>query len=299
MTLRVGLIGLSEGNGHPYSWAAICNGYSPEHMEACEFPMIPRYLEEQPWPEARIPGVEVTCIWTQDSNLSMRIAKASRIAHVVDDPTMMMGRIDALLLARDDADNHLAFAAPFLEAGIPVYIDKPVAVSLNNMNELYRRQRYDGQIFTCSALRYAKEFTLSSLDRERLGKIKHLQATTPKSWEKYALHIIEPTVQIAESSADLSTASVRVISKTGRAVSIAFHNGITADLNAFGYDAAAPLSIRIYGELSWHDLLFKDSFSAFKSALIDFFDGIRTKTCRSSIEFNSQAISILELGFRM
>ena len=26
MTLKLGIIGLSEGNGHPYSWSAIFNG---------------------------------------------------------------------------------------------------------------------------------------------------------------------------------------------------------------------------------------------------------------------------------
>ena len=108
MSLKLGMIGLSVGNGHPYSWAAICNGYSPEHMNACEFPVIPQYLAKQAWPAARIPGVEVTHIWTQDAELSLRVAKAALIAHVVEEPAAMLGQIDALLLARDDAMNHLA-----------------------------------------------------------------------------------------------------------------------------------------------------------------------------------------------
>lgn len=184
MSLKLGMIGLSVGNGHPYSWAAICNGYSPEHMNACEFPVIPQYLAKQAWPDARIPGVEVTHIWTQDAELSLRVAKAALIAHVVEEPAAMLGQIDALLLARDDAMNHLAFATPFLEAGIPVYIDKPVALSRDGMDALYRLQKYEGQIFTCSALRYAKELMLSESDRERIGPVRHLQATTPKSWGK-------------------------------------------------------------------------------------------------------------------
>jgi len=298
MTLKLGLIGLSEGNGHPYSWAAICNGYSPEYMQACEFPVIPQYLAEQSWPDARIPSVEVTHIWTQNAESSRRVAKASLISHVVDEPAAMLGQIDALLLARDDAENHLAFATPFLEAGIPVYIDKPVALSLDGMDALYRLQQYEGQIFTCSALRYAKELRLSESDRERIGPIRHLQATTPKSWEKYAVHIIEPSLQIIGASADITSARSRTFAGGGRSVSVGFGNGITADFSAFGKEIAAPLSIRVYGERGWQELVFADAFSAFKTALSEFVDGIRTKTCLSPIEFNRQVVSIIEAGLR-
>ena len=43
--LKLGIIGLSEGNGHPYSWSAIINGsYAPEIMAECGYPTIPAYL---------------------------------------------------------------------------------------------------------------------------------------------------------------------------------------------------------------------------------------------------------------
>jgi predicted dehydrogenase len=292
----MGVIGLSEGNGHPYSWPAICNGYSPEYMSTCEFPAIPRYLAEQTWTDARIPGVEVTHIWTQDAELSHRVAKASLIDHVVDEPTAMLGQIDALLLARDDAENHFEFAAPFITAGIPVYIDKPIALSLNGMDVLYGLQRYEGQIFTCSALRYANELMLSESDRERIGPIRHLQACTPKSWQKYAVHIIEPSLKIIGAPVELASASSRSFPIGGRSLSIGFGNGITADFSAFGKEIAAPLSIRVYGEHGWQELVFADAFSAFKTALSEFVEGIRDRTCRSPLEFNRQVVSIIEAG---
>ena len=43
-TLKLGIIGLSSDNGHPYSWSAIFNGYDPEEMARCPFPGIPEYL---------------------------------------------------------------------------------------------------------------------------------------------------------------------------------------------------------------------------------------------------------------
>ena len=38
--LKLGIIGISEGNGHPYSWAAIFNAYNPEIMKTCPYPVI-------------------------------------------------------------------------------------------------------------------------------------------------------------------------------------------------------------------------------------------------------------------
>ena len=296
MTLKLGVIGLSEGNGHPYSWSAICNGYSPVHMSACEFSVIPQYLAEQSWPDARIPGVEVTHIWTQDEKLSHQVAKASLISQVVDEPEAMLGQIDALLLARDDAENHLAFARSFLRAGVPVYIDKPIALSVNDMDELYQLEQYEGQIFTCSALRYAKELMLSESDRERIGPIRRLQATTPKSWEKYAVHIIEPSLQIIDVAADIASTCSRAVAEGGRSVSVSFGNGITADFAAFGTGVSAPLSIRVFGEKDWIELASVNTFLAFKTALSEFVEGIRTKTRRSPIQFNRQVVSIIEAG---
>ena len=43
--LRLGIMGMSEGNGHPYSWSAIFNGYNSLEMEDCGFPVIPEYLK--------------------------------------------------------------------------------------------------------------------------------------------------------------------------------------------------------------------------------------------------------------
>lgn len=297
-TIKLGVIGMSDGNGHPYSWSAICNGYAAEHMANCGFPVIPHYLAQQSWPEARIPGVEVTHVWTQDEALSRRIAQATLISHVAVEPVAMLGQIDALLLARDDAENHLSFVAPFVQAGVPVYIDKPIALSLEGLRALYRLQQYEGQIFTCSALRYAKELMLGQADRERIGSIRHVQASTPNGWEKYAVHIIEPVLNLIGRPPLIATAQARRVAEKGRALSLAFEGGITADFMALGKSVASPLSLRVHGEHGWHDLVFADPFSAFKSALIEFIEGIKTKSCRSPLCFNEQVVAIIESGLR-
>lgn len=297
MTLKLGIIGLSEGNGHPYSWSAIFNGYHPEAMEKCGFPVIPRYLEQHAWPQSRISGAEVKTIWTQDRELSEKVAKAALIPKFVHKPTDMMGSIDGLLLARDDAENHLQYAEPFLKAGIPVYIDKPIALSLNDLDSLYALEQYSGQIFTCSALRYSQELMLSSDEKAELGQVRQIIATTPKSWNKYAVHIIEPVLNLlAENDQPKQYTCLQDLSiSTGSTLSVSWESGIQTHFFATG-DAITPITLRILGTKGFKELTFSDSFAAFKKALERFVIGIQNKTVESSRSYNTKVVKLIEQG---
>ncbi len=297
MTLNLGIIGLSEGNGHPYSWSAIFNGYNPEAMEDCGFPAIASYLAQQKWPESQIPDAKVTSIWTQDQELSEKVATASLIPSVVENPTDMIGSIDGLLLARDDAENHLRYAKPFLEAGVPIYIDKPIALSSEGLDALYALERYPGQVFTCSALRYSSELQLAPEEKAEVGEIRQIIATTPKSWEKYAVHIIEPVLNLlAEEDRPLRYSAMRDQSISTRStLSVAWKSGIQTSFFATG-DGLTPISLRVCGTEGWKDLTFSDSFSAFKKALETFVEGIQDKTAKSSKSFNAKVVNIIEQG---
>lgn len=287
---------MSEGNGHPYSWSAIFNGYDPDRMSDIEFPVIPQYLGRQMWPDARIKGAVVTHVWTQDRHLSERIAGASLIENVVDAAEQMIPFVDGVLLARDDAENHLRFARPFMEAGLPVYVDKPAALSMNALAELYSLERYPGQLFTCSALRYSQELMLSEEDRSALGSLREIHAMTPKSWDKYAIHVIEPVLSMLRGELHVQQLHRHAARAEGGAITAVCQDGVIVRIFAVGDDASAPLTIRVIGQRGWRELEFKDSFSAFKAALQDFVDGIVERSVKSPRRFNESVVELIAAG---
>ncbi|MDA8865593.1 Gfo/Idh/MocA family oxidoreductase [Gammaproteobacteria bacterium] len=297
MKIRLGVIGSSEGNGHPYSWSAIFNGYNANAMQHCEFPAIPDYLNKQSWPESKIMEAEVSTIWTQDPELSARIASASCISHVSSSLDDLESRVDAVLLARDDAENHIDYAKQFLLSGKPIYIDKPIALSITALDKLYQFQRYSGQIFTCSALRYSPELSLSSADKEDLGKILEISASTPKSWEKYAVHIVEPVLKMISPRDSIYKAQLSVILEKSQSLNIEWKSGLKTEFTTLG-DVQSPIKIQIIGTKGTKVLIFKDSFMAFKLALQDFIDGIIQNECKSPIEFNKKVVKIIERGMK-
>jgi hypothetical protein len=269
-TLRFGILGMSEGNGHPYSWSAIFNGYDRTAMAACPFPIIPEYLSRQSFPADTIVDAAVTHVWTQDRQISEHIAAAALIERVVTDPCHMIGEVDAILLARDDAERHEEFATPFLQAGLPIYIDKPLALSVASAERLYALQKMDGQIFTCSALAYAKEFAPDAGALAALGPLQRVEATTVKDWDRYAIHVIEPLYRLLANHHGVPQAG-RVAGNMRRQLDLVWPSGLTGSVITLG-TASGEISICLEAEMGSLRLIFQDTFAAFRAALLHFTD---------------------------
>ena len=61
--IRLGMIGMTEGNGHPYSWSAIFNRYDREAMTSERpFPGIPAYLNKEDYESMGIAGASVCAV---------------------------------------------------------------------------------------------------------------------------------------------------------------------------------------------------------------------------------------------
>jgi hypothetical protein len=287
------VIGFSEGNGHPYSWSAIFNGYDPVAMATCPFPVIPAYLAERSFPQDAIAEAAVTHVWTQDPAISRHVASASLVPNVVVDPVDMIGHVDGVLLARDDARSHPGLATPFLAAGIPVYIDKPLALDVAGAQALYRAQSRPGLIFTCSALAYAEELLLPDAELAALGRILYVDAVTPKDWDRYAVHIVEPLLQICRLEGAVTRTAVS--GSALRRLEVSFASGAVAAVTALGVPTGF-IAIRVFGEKGWRELRFHDSFSAFRSALRVFTDIVLGRRPPQAEDSVLPVIHLIEAG---
>ena len=281
--LNLGIIGISDGNGHPYSWSAIFNGYNSKIISQSPFPIISEYLDKKKYPSEFLSDIGVvTHIWTQDPNISKHVAKSTNIQNVCIKKEDMLGFVDAILLARDDAENHFNFSEIFLKNSLPIYIDKPFALSISSAKKLWDSSKYDNQIFTCSALQFAKEFQPSNIDYQKIGKVKIVFANTPKSWNKYAVHIIEPVMKLFPNRGDIiDIKNINLNEDQIKKVKVRYKSGISAFFQTTG-NLRSPIFIRILGNLGYQDLFFNDSFYAFRESLKYFVDIVNKK--RSNIQ---------------
>lgn len=292
--IRFGILGLSEDNGHPYSWSAIINGYNLDKASLCPFENIVGYLSEHRFPAEAIQGAMVTCVWTQNRRMSEDIATFAGINDVVDSFTNMVGKVDAVLLARDDAETHYDFSAPFIKAGLPIYIDKPIATSVKQAERIFLLEQYTNQVFTCSALSFSEEFDVSDDQLSQLGEIQFVEAVIKGKWETYGVHIVEPVLEIIGYDRDIVSTEVNGENDV-RIVKVRWQSGPETIFKTDQSFQGRPF-VFMKGTKGEMKLVYRDTFSAFKNALEFFLDVVRGKqSCRPK-SFVLKVIEVIEAG---
>jgi predicted dehydrogenase len=288
--LKFGIIGLSDGNGHPYSWSAIINGdFDRSAMNNCGFGGIPIYLEANS-DTLGIDGAKVTHIWTQDRKISEHVALASGIEDVVDNAAEMIGQVDAVLLARDDPESHVSMAKPFLDDDIPIFVDKPLAITAEDLSYFSRQNAKGKLIMSCSSMRYSIECRTLRTELASLGKVELATVIGKKGWVKYGVHMLEALFALLD---DPIAASVQHVSESGKdIVLINFENGLLATVHIF-MDIALTFQLSLFGREGWRLVEIKDSYWMFKENLKEFIQSVREGKARLSFEKTENIIRTL------
>lgn len=275
-TLRLAMLGCTAGNGHPYSWAAMFNGYDREKMTAeCPFAGIPQYLNKQTEKTLKIPGARVTHICcTGDGEFSAQhVADCALIPEVVEHPEDVIGKVDAVIVATDNGGEHVERCRPFIEAGLPVFVDKPLADNTRDLETFVRWAQEGRALMSSSCMRYAKEFMPYRLSTRELGDLRFASVTTPKSWECYGIHALEAVYPILGPG----FLSVRNTGSAERNVVHLKHgSGIDVTVVAVADMVGAFGCLQLCGTAGAVQVRFGDTFFAFRSQLEAFILYLRT-----------------------
>ncbi len=203
-----------------------------------------------------------------------RVARAANIAHVVDQPEQVIGQVDAVIVATDIGGEHLDRARPFIEAGIPVFIDKPLTDDADHLRQFIQWQREGRAILSTSGMRYAKEFIALKDRLHETGEPRLIHGTMMKSWERYGIHILEAVWHL------LPPGGWQWVRNSGDE-----HANIVHVHHATGVEVVLPVIADMYGGYGAVDVLgtkgsirarFSDTFSAFKAQLVAFIEYLRT-----------------------
>jgi hypothetical protein len=195
--IRLGVIGMTEGNGHPYSWSAIINGYERERMtQECPFAGIPVYLNAKPSEDFGIEGVKVTHIWCNDRKDAEHVSQLSLVPQVVGSPEEMISEVDAVLIATDIGGEHVERARPFVEAGIPIFIDKPLCDNAADLSVFENWVAEGASILSSSSTRFAEEYAPYQYPDRPLGDWRYISMPMAKRWETYGIHALEAVYSI-------------------------------------------------------------------------------------------------------
>lgn len=185
----------------------------------------------------------------------------------------MIGKVDAVIIATDDGNDHVRRAAPFVEAGLPVFVDKPMAINLPDLKQFLRWQKSGAKILSTSGMRYMPEMQQVRRKSEELGELRWITSFTCKSWERYGIHALEaiypqigPGFLTAQTNHQEGSDIVHLTHRTGLQATIA------AIHDAYGSFGA----VHVYGTKGQLAITLKDTYTAFREQLVAFIEMLRS-----------------------
>lgn len=148
------------------------NSHAERFPELTNLPDVPA--------EKHVDGAKVVAIFGLDPKRTEEVATKTRIPKIVADPKEMLGMVDAVMVVFRHGGLHLQYAKPFIEAGIPVFVDKPLAATPKDAEALVELAERTGTPMTSfSTLRFAKGVPEFIKDLETIGTLRTGIFTSP------------------------------------------------------------------------------------------------------------------------
>ena len=232
--LELAIIGLSPQ--HPRSFSQLIN-------------------EENPNGEGLNGVARISMLWDRDRAAAEEFVAEHGLDSVLDGPTAAIGKADGVLVLEDPGDTHLELARPYLEAGVPTFVDKPFALGVAHAKEMVRlAQAHNTPLMSSSALRYAREvIDFKANEKELVGESRVAVATGPNELVYYGIHAAElfytvmgPGIAWVRNEYTDEYDLVHVRYADGRAVTMQIIRTARYGflLNVYGTEGTAEISVR-------------------------------------------------------
>jgi hypothetical protein len=272
--IKIGMIGMNPGNGHPYSYSSMFNGFCESALlKYCEFELIKDYLPKHHSVTNQIENASVDLIWTQDKILSDKIAKVANIPNVSSSLDDLISKSDAIILARDDPWNRAEYLKKLIISGKPFFIDKLISSHYHELDSVLEHMAGKGLVMATSAARYLPKIEIlkSSFSQDRLISVHGMSRV---NWERYGSHLLDPISSIIGSeyrsvrslSPDFGHDIVQIKMKSGQNLILECVENISLPIETkFFFENETPKM-----------LLFDDFYFSFNAMMRDFVKMVTT-----------------------
>jgi predicted dehydrogenase len=195
--------------------------------------------------DKKFSGVEVKYVWGETEAFAKSAMEKGNIPNQVKDPLEMMGKIDALIVDHRHPKFHLEAAKPFVEKGIPTFIDKPFCYRPAEGKEFLQMAKRVGTPVTSYSSIAQTAATFDMIEQiKTMGKITQVIRTGTADLDSeyggiffYGVHIVEPLMFIFGE--DIQEVKVTRNGKFGNA-GLRYSSGLFATLifkeKAYGWE---------------------------------------------------------------
>lgn len=233
------------------------------------------------------PEIEVVGVYSEESEAAEALHREFGVS-VLADYAQVVGQVDGVMITARHGDNHYKYAKPYLNDGIPMFIDKPITCTEEDAVAFMREAKAKGVRLcggsTCAALAetelLAREVRENTLGDLRGGSIAcPLYRNSPYGgFFFYAQHLVE--VMMTVFGSDVKAVSAEVLEKT---ITFTAHyegyNVLATYLEGTGY-----YSVSVYGSKKAHSELLNFTSESFKHEMNDMQDLLCGKDMKKSYE---------------
>ena len=185
--------------------------------------------------DKKFPGAEVKYVWGETDAFAKAAMEKGGIPNQVKDPKEMMGKIDALIVDHRHPKYHLEAATPFVEAGIPTFVDKPFCYRAAEGKEfLDMAKKVETPVTSFSSIAHSNSTFDMKKQIAEMGEIGQVLRYGPVDLESeyggvffYGVHIVQPLLYIF--SDDVERVKISRNGKFGNA-SLQFSSGLFTTL---------------------------------------------------------------------
>ena len=179
---------------------------------------------------------------------------------------------------------------PFLEAGLPVFVDKPLSLDISELCA-FKPYLETGQLMSCSGMRYARELDEPRADLAAYGRLKLIRGAIVSSWEKYGVHLLEAILAMTPAR----PVSVRMLPAEHASAVVRLDDGVLIQIDALG-ECARTFHVEIFGTQRNGAFDITDNFSMFRRMLWEFAESIRTGRPAIPAEQTLEIMRVLDRG---
>lgn len=174
------------GAFHGNAWCAILNGF--DEQRAAQFGWSDAGTAQR-----RVEGGRIVRLYDPATANARRMAAVFGIDEVVTAPERLAEGVDAGIVVEDGRFDKLPLARPFLERGLPCYLDKPLALRAEDARSIIDLARESGApLLSCSGWRFSDGARRLHAATDEVGGPQLLTAVLGVGdFDVYAIHPIE------------------------------------------------------------------------------------------------------------
>jgi predicted dehydrogenase len=275
LVIRLALLGVNTS--HADAFATIFNG-TPDSLAA-------------------IDEASIVAIWGDEAARVDELMAKHQIPTRLAAPADAIGSVDGVLVVDDTGGgtSHAALARPYLEAGIPTFVDKPMTTEYADAVELFAiAERTGAPLLSCSALRFAVELDAAREKLAEIGPLSSIVSVGPGDWYYYGVHAVELLGAVAGTGA----ASVTRHAYAERDVAvIPYENGPIAVVETLR-DASYVFELTAYGVNGHLSFTVDDASGFYTNTMRQVVRMVETKQSPLAAGQTLEVLGILQAGVR-